>query len=93
MTDHPSTFRGPAEQSDTIAWDDRAFLHRAGDGGGVMDGAKSLRSGSFAEMIAHVMLLPEEERTDYVIQKAGDREFHAAEIEALHADPAFPGRA
>ncbi len=90
MTDHPSTFRGPDNQRDGIQWNDRASLHRVGDGDGVFDGAKGLRSGSFAEMIEHVMLLPEEERNGYVIEKAGDREYGAAEIASLAADPSFP---
>ena len=90
MTDHPSTFRGPDGARTAIQWDDRASLHRAGDGDGVFDGAKGLKSGSFAEMIEHVMLLPEHERADYVIEKAGDREYGPDEIAALSADPSFP---
>jgi hypothetical protein len=36
------------------------------------------------------MLLPEQERADYYIEKAGDREYHAAEIAELSKRPDFP---
>jgi len=89
MTDHPTTFR--AEPSDqTIDWDDRAALHRADDGQGLFDGAKALRRGTLAELVRHVMTLPEEERQDYVIQKAGDRKLDMAEIAALAERQDFP---
>lgn len=90
MTDHPSTFRGEASDIGEIAWDDRAALHRVDDGDGVLDGANALRRGSFAEMIHHLMLLPEEERGNYQIEKAGDREYSAIEAAQLHAHPDFP---
>ena len=51
---------------------------------------KGLRSGTFAEMIRHMMLLPEDERAAYCIEKAGDREYHAAEVAQLAALPDFP---
>ena len=92
MTDHPSTFRGPDDEQGGIQWDDRASLHKADDGHGVFDGAKALRSGSFAEMIEHVMLLPETERTGYVIEKAGDRIYKSDEIAVLATNPSFPRR-
>lgn len=70
MTDHPSTFKGDHDHHGGIQWDDRASLHHTGDGNGVLDGAKGLRSGSFAELVRHLMLLPEQERADYYIEKA-----------------------
>ncbi len=90
MTDHPSTFKAEGTHRKGIQWDDRASLHREGDGDGVLDAAKGLRTGTFAELIRHMMLMPEEERRGYYIEKAGDREYHAEEIERLarHAD--FP---
>lgn len=90
MTDHPSTFRADDTHHEGIAWDDRASLHRVDDGDGVLDEAKGLRSGTFAEMIRHMMLLPEDERAAYCIEKAGDREYHAAEVAQLAALPDFP---
>ena len=90
MTDHPSTYKGDATQHKGIQWDDRAALHRKGDGDGVLDGAKGLRSGTFAELIRHVMLLPEAERSDYYIEKLGDREYHIEEIVDLSRSDGFP---
>jgi len=37
-----------------------------------------------------MMLLPEDERAAYCIEKAGDREYHAAEVAQLAALPEFP---
>ena len=90
MTDHPSTYRADDTHRAGIQWDDRASLHRNDDGGGVLDGAKGVRSGTFADMIRHLMLLPEDERSGYHIQKAGDREYHLPEIETLAAREDFP---
>lgn len=91
MTDHPSTFKAVKTHEEGIAWDDRASIHRADDGGGVLDGAKGLRRGTLAEMIAQVMAYPPERRGDFVIQKAGDHRLEQAEIEALAARSDFPG--
>ena len=90
MTDHPSTYKGDNSHRDGIQWDDRASLHRTGDGDGVLDGAKGLRTASFAELIEHVMLLSEDERGSYYIEKLGDREYHAEEIANLARRPDFP---
>ncbi|MEL1250108.1 hypothetical protein [Aurantiacibacter gilvus] len=90
MTDHPSTYKGDDTDRPGIQWDDRAFLHLVGDGDGVLDSAKSIRSGTFAELIAQVVALPEPERQKYYIEKAGDREFHAAEIVLLSRRADFP---
>ena len=92
MTDHPSTFRAEDTHRPGIQWDDRASIHATDDGGGVLDGAKGLRSGTFAEMIGQVMAYPEGERGRFYIEKAGDREYHAPEIEALAAREDFPKR-
>ena len=93
MTDHPSTFRGDDTHRRGISWDDRAALHRRGDGDGLLEGATALRRGTFAEMIRHVMLLPEQDRGDFVIEKLGDREFSAAEAVELSQRPDFPASA
>ncbi|GGD52687.1 hypothetical protein GRI62_05260 [Erythrobacter arachoides] len=90
MTDHPSTYRAADTHREGIQWDDRASLHRNDDGGGVLDGAKGVRKGTFAEMIRFVMMLPEGERSQYHIQKAGDREYSYAEIADLATQEGFP---
>ncbi len=90
MSDHPSTYKGEDTHTGGIEWNDRASLHRIGDGDGVLDGAKGLRSGTFAELIRHMMLMPEKERADFYIEKAGDREFHADEIASLSQRDDFP---
>ena len=90
MTDHPTTFDAEPATPGKIAWEDRASLHRADDGQGVFDAGKGLRSGTFKEMIDHIMLLPEADRGKYVIQKAGDRAYTASEAERLAAHADFP---
>lgn len=90
MSDHPSTFEGTPTGSARVEWEDRAALHRKDDGDGVLDGAKALRKGTFADMIRHLMLLPADERSSYVIEKAGDREYSADEATVLSEHPHFP---
>jgi len=91
MTDHPSTYKAVRTHQEGGQWDDRASIHEADDGQGVLDGAKGLRSGTLAEMVAQVMAYPPERRGDFVIQKAGDHRLKRAEIEALAARDDFPG--
>lgn len=90
MTDHPSTFRGPAAHEPGVEWDDRAVLQLAENESGLLDGAKGLRSGTLAEMVSQVMAYPREERGRYVIEKLGDHRLDQAEIEALAAREDFP---
>lgn len=90
MTDHPSTFNATDCYRSGIQWDARASLHLEGAGSGVLEGAKGLRNGSFAELIGHIMLMPERERGRYYIEKHGDREFHLPEIAALASRDDFP---
>lgn len=91
MADHPTTF-GEGTPKNGIEWDDMAALHREDDGDGIFEDAKSLNRGTFAEMIAFVMALPEGDRHKYVIQKAGDRMFRYPEIRELSEHPEYPGR-
>ncbi|USA40892.1 hypothetical protein [Pelagerythrobacter marinus] len=91
MTDHPSTYKAVRTHQEGVQWDDRASIHEADDGQGVLDGAKGLRSGTLAQMVAQVMAYPPERRGDFVIQKAGDHRLKRAEIEALAARDDFPG--
>ena len=90
MTDHPSTFRAEPAATGETAWDDRASLHRIDDGSGLFDSAKGVRSGSFAEVIHYLTLLPEADRSRYVIHKAGDREYSAQEALELADRSDFP---
>ncbi len=90
MTDHPSTFHARDTHREGIQWDDRASLHLVGENNSLLDGAKGLRSGTFAEIIRHMMMLPEAERSRYYIEKAGDREFRAEEVAALAQRQDFP---
>ncbi|MEE4152525.1 MAG: hypothetical protein V2I27_00030 [Erythrobacter sp.] len=92
MADHPSTFNAESLRTGSHAWEDRAALHARNDGDGLLDGAKALRRGTFAEMIRHLAALPEEERRGYVIEKAGDREYSAQEAMALASHPDFPAK-
>lgn len=90
MSDHPSTYKGRTLETGEHAWEDRAALHAKNDGDGVFDAMKALRRGTFAEMIRHVVALPESERGKYVIEKAGDREYSAEEAIALSKREDFP---
>ena len=91
MTDHPSTYKAAETHEEGVQWDDRAAIHAADDGEGLLDGAKGLRDGTLAQMVAQVMTYPPERRSDFVIEKAGDHRLERAEIEALAARSDFPG--
>lgn len=90
MSDHPSSFGGTPRKIGETEWNDRASLHRIDDSDGVLDGMRALRRGTFAELIRHIVLLPEDERGKYMIEKAGDREYSAAEAVALALRDDFP---
>ena len=90
MADHPSTFEGTPLDTDEDAWEDRAALHNKASSDGVISGGNALRRGTFAEMIRHIAMLPEDERGDYVIEKKGDREYSAEEAIALASREDFP---
>ncbi|NCP18094.1 MAG: hypothetical protein GW855_02900 [Erythrobacter sp.] len=90
MSDHPTTYNAEAAEGG-IAWDDRAEIHRKDDGQGLLDGAKGLHDGTFAEMIKMMMAMTPDERREHVIQKLGDRMYPAGEVEAMAARPDFPG--
>ena len=93
MTDHPSTYNAEDTYREGIQWDDRASLHRVDDGGGLLDKSKGLRDGTFADLVKHMMLLPEDERSKYYIDKAGDRKFQAREVAALSQLDDYPHKA
>ena len=85
MSHHPTTFAAEASGDDVgvIHWDDSATLHRRADGGGLLHGFKSIRKGTFAELIRYVAAVPATERGHYMIEKAGDRQYLPHEIMAL----------
>jgi hypothetical protein len=90
MTDHPSTFQGSTTHSGEAAWNDRASIIPAGQDGQLLGGGTSLLRGTFAEMIRHIARLPKDDRSGYVIEKAGDRTYSAEEAMALASRPDFP---
>ncbi|MFM7348283.1 MAG: hypothetical protein ACKO01_02205 [Erythrobacter sp.] len=90
MSDHPSTFGGSTAPSGEKAWEDRASLLRAAQDTLLPGSETPLLCGPFAEMIRHLVQLPEEERQAYVIAKAGDRTYGAEEAIALASEPGFP---
>ena len=92
MADHPSTSGGETLNTGETAWNDAAALHSADDGSGLLRGTKALRSGTFAEMIRHIAMLPADQRDDYSIEKAGDRRYSADEAMALASHPDFPAQ-
>ena len=86
MSDHPTAFGDAPATSGAIDWDDRASLHPVGDDDGLLAGATPLRRGTFGELAAHLIAMPEEKRREYVVRKAGDRSYSAGEIAALLAE-------
>ncbi|MFC3174203.1 hypothetical protein ACFOD9_08065 [Novosphingobium bradum] len=92
MSHHPTTFA--AEPSDqphgAIGWDDPATLHRRADGGGLLHGFKAIRKGTLGELVRWFAALPAGERGHYMIEKAGDRQYHPFEIMGLAARPDLP---
>jgi hypothetical protein len=89
MTDHPAV-SNTSHAPKRIDWTDHASLHRKGDGEGVLYAMKALRSGTVLEMVRFVMSLPESDRGNYVIEKAGDRRLDIGEILALAARSDYP---
>jgi len=74
----------------SVDWEAYCSLHRADDGGGLLDATKAIRRGSLAELVKFVMMLPDEKRSEYVIEKAGDHRLTYSEISALAARSNFP---
>ena len=90
MSQHPTTFGGESLPDEGLfGWDDCATLH-ARDGGGLLHGFKVIRKGTMAELVRAVAALPADERSHYMIEKAGDRQYQPYEIMALAKRPDFP---
>jgi len=90
VSQHPTTFAGENPDDRGIGWNDCATLHRRQDGGGLLHGFKAIRKGTLAQLVRALALLPAEERAHYMIEKAGDRQYHPDEIMALGRRPDFP---
>nr|WP_246448308.1 hypothetical protein [Novosphingobium flavum] len=65
-------------------------MHRRQGGGGLLHGFKAIRKGTLAQLVRAFAQIPPEERPDYMIEKAGDRQYHAHEIMALVRRSDFP---
>lgn len=89
MSHNPGTTQGETGP-DGIDWTAAAALHRAQDGGGLLDGLKAVRHASFADLIRYIALLPEAERGDYEIELSGSHRLQVEEILDLYARPDFP---
>lgn len=87
MSSHPITFAGESANNvlahGGISWDDHATLHRREGGGGVLHDFKVIRRGTFADLVNFVASLPLADRANYMIEKAGDRQYQAPEIMVL----------
>jgi hypothetical protein len=91
MTDHPSTFQAADTEHEGVDWNEHATIHLKDGGQGVLGGLKALHSGTLAQMVAMISHMPEGERQQYVIQKAGDHRLGTGEIIALVGRADFPG--
>ena len=93
MSNSPPTFgTDPGLHSD-VEWSDHATLHRRNYGGGLIYELTAMRRGTLAELIRHVLRLPERDRKDLVIEKAGDHRLDWVEIMGLSQRPDFPTEA
>ena len=89
MSSNPTTFQGESGGPGGIDWTDSSEMLRKEDAG-VGFRFKTIRRGTFAEMISFVMSLPESEQEHYAIQKSGDRRFEIGDIRNLARRPDFP---
>lgn len=92
MSDSPTTIQGEAGGPVGVGWDDAAELHKCEDGGGLFHRLKTIRRGTLAELIGFVMTLPDEQQSDYAIQKEGDHQLRIGEIRNLSRRADFPAR-
>ncbi|BDI60876.1 hypothetical protein [Qipengyuania nanhaisediminis] len=71
-------------------WDAHCTLHRADDGGGLLDGLKGIRRGSLAQLVRQIMMMPRERRREFEIEKSGDHRLNYWEIAAISRRGDFP---
>ena len=90
MSGTPPTLGTDSKLHSAIGWNDPAALHRKDDGGGLLFELKAVRRGTLVEMVRFFKTLPEVERRDYVIEKAGDHRLDHFEIGELAKRADFP---
>lgn len=93
MAHNPTTFAGEPG-GDRIDWDDAATLHHRDASlsatAGLLHDFTASRRSTFADLVRYVANLAPEERGQYMIERAGDREYAPHEIVALYQRPDFP---
>ncbi len=89
MSHNPGTTQGETGTGG-IDWSAMAALHRASDGGGLLDDVKALRHAPLADLVRYIALLPEADRAGYEIERIGDHRMKADEIMDLYARADFP---
>ena len=89
MPHNPGTTHGESI-AHGIDWGAPAALHSAHDGGGLLDGLKTLRHAPLADLIRYIALLPHAEQGKYEIELLGSHRMKAKEVLALYARPDFP---
>ena len=82
-------FSSRSGDDESVNWGMRSELHR-GAGGGVFHDLKAIRTGTLAELVRFILMLPAEEQGDYTILKEGDHVMEVGEIRTLAARPDFP---
>lgn len=90
MSENPTTIQGEADRLAGMGWNDAGQLLKCEDGGGVFHRFKTIRTGSFAELVSFVMSMPDDQQANYAILKEGDRRFTIGEIRELSRHPDFP---
>lgn len=89
MSHTPSTIKGEPGGKAPIDWDDAASLHRAGDEG-LLSELTAVRHGKLADLVRYIALLAEADRTQYVVERAGDHRLSVEEVMDLYARADFP---
>ncbi len=90
MSDIPTTIDGEPGSSASAGWNDAAELHKCEDGGGLFHRFKTIRRGTLAELISFVLSMPDDQQSDYAIQKEGDHQLKIGEIRHLSRRADFP---
>lgn len=98
MSHNPTTFAGESGGEEHFDWDDAAVLHHRGNGSangngagaGMLNDFTGARRGSFADLIRYVANLPEDDRREYTVERAGDREYQHFEVTRLYQRADFP---
>lgn len=76
-----------------VKWDaDAKLLEREDGGSDLYYGFKTLRSGSLAELVAHVMNLPSDQRERLVIDAVGVGSMNIHDVGLLAERDDFPGK-